>query len=790
MRVLVWTTTTEKDQLSVDEDAVKFFAAQAQSKARVVGVLNGDATAADTTLEATKDHQLMLHTMSPVLVTQVPENVAPGKRPLVWMHLEPSSNVVVLHCNNEEAGRLLLVLLSSVVLYSQDSELSFDKLQWIASLPSKMKIRGNQDEAAVAKDLGSHMPRFIWVSRNSKVKWLKDAATGATLSPAEYFDSLLKLDTGFSEASMQANAFKTYLASFFPHREAIMLSRAVDVNAGVDLAWNTPTESLRPAYVAAVEKVFSRFLAPDAGEDTVPVKQLQGNGITFGQFDLLLATYVDALNAHQVPVLANAAAKLIQQSCEAGVAKASAVYADTFQHALAAFDTPHSARALLLAHLKGLSAASLQVFALTQELPSTAATALVADKVQAMHAQIDATYADAVASNLALSQTTCDAILGALNPVAFSSATAALADRSREDFPDGLHAILLGIKNSLQASLAQYHRPATESKSSGFVEAGMGPAMYPALLAYLTNHILDSVLGWGNQVLALFEKHMKHAEDEKDALDNAYEISLASDLSGAAGGFDATDHRKLFEDELAARTDQLANMKSSLSAELEDKRTELERLLMDLRGMQSKHDARVTSVEAEIQRIKAKTADAEAQAAAERSRREQLVRGAASEILSLESNFHAEQKSLYNEQRELLSKVVELERALMGKKTAHLQSLFEMETNCTKAVTEIRATHKKEMQELKTQAKQDISMLKKAYDSKKMVVQQQLDEVNALVKQCEEQLSTLEPTLHLTTPASTATMPSTNGTAPSLAVPSAAAPSPSRGRQDEMCKQS
>ncbi|RHZ42202.1 hypothetical protein DYB26_006360 [Aphanomyces astaci] len=724
MQVLVW-VNDKNEQLSVDEEAVAAFESLAPStKLRVVGVLNGDA-AADASFEATKDHQAMLHTMSQALPTH-PTPAASGKRPLLWMHVEASSNVVVLHGNNEHAGRLLLVLLSSVLLYSQDSELNFDKLQWISSLPSQLKIRGNQDEAGVAKDLGSHLPRFVWVSRNSKVKWLKDAATGASVSPVDYFNSLLALDTGFSEASMHANAFKTYFSSFFPHRDVVMLSRALDLNAGIELAWDTPVDSLRSAYVSAVEKLHSRFVAPDAGQDTLPVKLVHGTALTASQFPILLDTYVDAVNAHQQ-----------------GVARASTAYAETFA-ALTSSEPGCSSRALLLAHLKALSHASLEVFAVTQQVPPAHAT-LLADQVANMHTLCEATYASQVESTTALSKATCDTVLQSLRPVAFSDATAELEHRSREDFSDGLHSILLGIKNSLQASLGEYKQRATPTAIDS--DAGLGPAMYPSLVGYLRDEILQSVLEWGKQVLRLFEKHMRAAEAEKDELDNAYEIAVASDVS--SGGLDAADHRKLYEAELAARTDQLATMKSTLSAELEDKRTELERLLLDLRSMQSKQDARVASVEAEIQRIKTKAGDVEAQAQAERLRREQLVQGAASEISNMESTFHAEQKSLYNEQRELLTKVVELERAVVAKKTAHLQTLFEMETNCTKAVEDVRSKHKKELTELKTQAKHDISMLKRAYESKKGVVQRELDNVNALVKQCEEQLRSLEPMLDL-----------------------------------------
>ncbi|RHY86380.1 hypothetical protein DYB35_010404 [Aphanomyces astaci] len=747
MQVLVW-VNDKNEQLSVDEEAVAAFESLAPStKLRVVGVLNGDA-AADASFEATKDHQAMLHTMSQALPTQ-PTPAASGKRPLLWMHVEASSNVVVLHGNNEHAGRLLLVLLSSVLLYSQDSELNFDKLQWISSLPSQLKIRGNQDEAGVAKDLGSHLPRFVWVSRNSKVKWLKDAATGASVSPVDYFNSLLALDTGFSEASMHANAFKTYFSSFFPHRDVVMLSRALDLNAGIELAWDTPVDSLRPAYVSAVEKLHSRFVAPDAGQDTLPVKLVHGTALTASQFPILLDTYVDAVNAHQQ-----------------GVARASAAYAETFA-ALTSSEPGCSSRALLLAHLKALSHASLEVFAVTQQVPPAHAT-LLADQVANMHTMCEATYASQVESTTALSKATCDTVLQSLRPVAFSDATAELEHRSREDFSDGLHSILLGIKNSLQASLGEYKQRATPTAIDS--DAGLGPAMYPSLVGYLRDEILQSVLEWGKQVLRLFEKHMRAAEAEKDELDNAYEIAVASDVS--SGGLDAADHRKLYEAELAARTDQLATMKSTLSAELEDKRTELERLLLDLRSMQSKQDARVASVEAEIQRIKTKAGDVEAQAQAERLRREQLVQGAASEISNMESTFHAEQKSLYNEQRELLTKVVELERAVVAKKTAHLQTLFEMETNCTKAVEDVRSKHKKELTELKTQAKHDISMLKRAYESKKGVVQRELDNVNALVKQCEEQLRSLEPMLDLPRGSTSSNSVSTPSINKSLNLPS------------------
>jgi len=44
---------------------------------------------------------------------------------------------------------------------------------------------------------------------------------------------------------------------------------------------------------------------------------------------------------------------------------------------------------------------------------------------------------------------------------------------------------------------------------------------------------------------------------------------MASDTSSA---IDVNDHRKLFDDELAQRTDQLNEIKKALRSELEDKR--------------------------------------------------------------------------------------------------------------------------------------------------------------------------------------------------------------------------
>jgi len=172
---------------------------------------------------------------------------------------------------------------------------------------------------------------------------------------------------------------------------------------------------------------------------------------------------------------------------------------------------------------------------------------------------------------------------------------------------------------------------------------------------------------------------------------------------------------------------------------------ELERILVDIRGTQEKHNARLSSAESEIQRIRAKIAEVEKLASDERARRDMAMQGAASDLLQSESAFHSEQKNLYNEQKELLTKVVELERQLVAKKTTHLQAMFELENANAKAIEELKAEHTKESRDLKSQAKNDIMLLKRAYDSKKSVVQQQLDEVSTLCSQCETQLGALEP---------------------------------------------
>ncbi|EQC28538.1 hypothetical protein SDRG_13616 [Saprolegnia diclina VS20] len=777
MQVLVWKHADER--LEVDDGAMDVYLAHAAAgRVRVVGLMNGDAPA-DATFAATKEHQLLLHTMAPSLPTL--DAGDDEKQPLLWMHAEEASNVVVLASKNEHLGRLLLVLLSSVLLYSQDSELSFDKLRWIADLPTLFKLRSNQDEAGVMKDLASVLPRFVWVARNSKVKWLANPGSATKKTPMEYFDGLFALESGFSEGVMQSNAFKTYFTTFFPTRDCMMISRAVEANAGIELAYDLSRDVLRSDYVAAADKVHSRYLSGDAGEDTVPAKHVAGNAITPAQFRILVEYFVESLNTNQLPILQHAATKMLRVTCEQGIARATEQYTRTFASLvpLAAEDsaTIPSSRLLLLAHLQSLRAASVEVYTLSQQIPVTnaAAQTLLQDQIATLHAALDAAYAEARASALELSQEACTTLLATLHPLSLTETTAELAQRPRDEFPDGLQATLLGFKSNLQRALAEYKAGATarnhqgSSNSAYDPEAGLGVAMYPSLQVYLSDHILGSVVEWGKQVLGLFEKHMATANEEKVAL----EQELA-ELTAADALTDTSDRRKEFERELSARTDELSSLKSTLTAELEDKRMDLERLLLDLQGVTSKHEARVASTEREIERIKAKTLKIEEQALLERQKRETLVHGAAMDILNIETSLHSQQKSLYSEQRSALAKVAELERSLNTKKTAHLQSLFDLETGCARQMEDTKAAHKKDMADLKTQAKQDIFMLKKAYDSKKSVVQHQLDEVNVLVKQCEDQLALLEPKLNL------------DGPVPRL---NTAQGNP-RSTQDEMCKQS
>ncbi|OQR99458.1 hypothetical protein ACHHYP_06071 [Achlya hypogyna] len=775
MPVLVW--KHGDGRLEVDESAMGMYLSKAApGRVRVVGVLNGDASV-DATFDATKEHQLLLHTMSPALPTL--EGEENDKNALLWLHIEEGSNVAILSAKNEHLGRLLLVLLSSVLVYSQDAELNFDKLRWITELPTQLKIRSNQDEAGVMKDLASVLPRFVWVARNSKVKWLANPGSATKKTPMEYFDGLFTPENGFSEAVMQSNAFKTYFTTFFAARDCLMISRPLEASAGIELAYDLSRDVLRPDYVAAADKLFSRYLSVDAGEDLVPAKHVAGNTLVPAQFRILVAYYVDAFNAHQLPIIQNASTKMLQATCEQGFARAMEQYTHTFTSLLPAVAdeaTIPSSRILIMAHLQGLRAASIEVYSLSQQIPATnaAAQALLQEQLKQLHANLEASYADATAASADISRETCEALISTLHPLSLTETTAELAQRSREDFSDGLQATLLGFKSDLQHALAKYKAGATArnhqgSSSSAYdPEAGLGAAMYPTLQSYLTDHILGSVVEWGKEVLGLFEKHMAAAAEEKAELEQELaELTAADRLT------DTTDRRKEFERELAARTEELSTLKSTLTAELEDKRMDLERLLLDLKGVTSKHEARVASTEKEIERIKAKTLKVEEQAQLEQQKRDALMQGAAMEILNLESNLHNEAKTLYNEQRQALAKVAELERSLNGKKTAHLQSLFALETGCTRTIEELRAAHKKDMADLKTQAKQDIFMLKKAYDSKKGVVQHQLDEVNVLIKQCEDQLAMLEPKLNLDGP-----------------VPRLTTAHGTRSTQDEMCKQS
>lgn len=111
-----------------------------------------------------------------------------------------------LEAEQAENQRLaLLLLLSSALLYNADGEIdaeAVERLQWVEKVAQVLRIKGMQDEEAVgecgktlisweqtltavpivavvsatcaaASEFHDHAPKFVWLARKFKLKWLK-----------------------------------------------------------------------------------------------------------------------------------------------------------------------------------------------------------------------------------------------------------------------------------------------------------------------------------------------------------------------------------------------------------------------------------------------------------------------------------------------------------------------------------------------------------------------------------------------------------------------------------------
>ncbi|KAJ0395544.1 hypothetical protein P43SY_003012 [Pythium insidiosum] len=610
-------------RLRLEDDALAYLASLQTPTLHVVGLTGPRHTG----------KRLLLRTMFHAAPL---ENTAGDRRVLLWLWRATTSEapVVVLSVDsaNDDSERLhrashvLLLLLSSVLLYNEDGEINgaaLERLAWLEKLSSWLRIKPNQDDEVVARDFHQHTPKLVWLLRNSKIKWLTDSATGEKISATQYLEQALADESGFSEAVAARNAQRMYINSYFRQREAVALSRAVQASATESA--ETPLDALRPQFVESVDKIFDKFMRTAR---QVPSKTLLGREIAAADIIVVLETYVDALNRDALPVIQSATNAVLQRKLTAAIDDAQKVYAESVNGVIQAIETPMAdsddpathpgvtERAIFLAHRRGLQKAMVRLEHVAFTLPESMRRTVYQDAVQAFQQELLSRFDALQATNQSHWTVHCDAVLARVLPDTLDKMAAELETRSRDSFSDGLVSLLTQYKSDLRAAI---------------------------------------------------------------------------------------------------------------ETELNGKKDELERLLGDMSTMDLKHDARVKNMESDISWERNRASELERAAIAERERLEQDVSGATTEMLEKQRGFHEEERTLLSQQKELLARIVELERELVQKKTRHVQQVFTVETELSRQTDALKQEQAEFARQLKAQAKTDTGVLKLAYQKKKAVVQAELD---------------------------------------------------------------
>lgn len=76
------------------------------------------------------------------------------------------------------------------------------------------------------QDIINCFPSFLWLVRDFSLR-LEDE-TGKIITPKEYLDNALKIQSGTSDMAVRKNSIRKELVNFFRERDCFMLIRPVD----------------------------------------------------------------------------------------------------------------------------------------------------------------------------------------------------------------------------------------------------------------------------------------------------------------------------------------------------------------------------------------------------------------------------------------------------------------------------------------------------------------------------------------------------------------------------------
>ncbi|KAJ8575555.1 hypothetical protein ON010_g3658 [Phytophthora cinnamomi] len=583
-----------------------------------------------------------------------------------------------------------------------------------------------------ASEFHEHAPKFVWLGRNFKVKWLK-GSDGQRLTPREYFDQSLAPESGYGEAATKRNMLRMYLESYFPARDCVVLSRAVEGIGTEVVPPETPRSELRTQFVEAVDDMYENYLSDNAQQ--LPVKKLMGHELRSEQFVAVLEAYLDAINAGRLPAMQTASNTLLEQEVGEAFEVAKQTYIAEMQ-AVKSFkkeggndgERALSERKLQLAHFRGIQTAMAHLREVRSSLPERLQKTLFKDKLAELDSQMKLDFQATLERNTTLSAEICMKILERVLPRNLEDMATELAERPRDDFSDGLVRLLTQYKSDLRSALDEY------------MQQGSGPAVHSCLEEALLQSVRASIQKWGAMVLRQYQKHMQSWQEEKEQLDNAYEHAKVQDTETATL---ANNQKHSYEEQLAQATEKLSELRRVLHSELNSKKRELERLTTEITTMNLKHEVRMKNAESDLAWARSRAEELEKSIVADRQRQEGIS-AAAARVLEKQLNFHKEERSLLVQQKELMAQIVQLERELVQKKTKHAQKVFALQNEHAKKIDAMRMEQAKFERQLKSQAKKDLSSLKLAHEKEMKAISSENASLDKEMADIQERLAVFE----------------------------------------------
>ena len=143
------------------------------------------------------------------------------------------------------------------------------------------------------------------------------------MTPNEYLESSLKSERGISDDISARNRVRMLLTTFFNKRDCACLPRPVtDESELSQLGQEGSRAAFRPAFNEKLQALRSQVLAAALERP----KRLNGTTLRGPQLAKLVAVYVEALNAGQVPTVAHAWQAVQQLQAQSAFAKALAEF--------------------------------------------------------------------------------------------------------------------------------------------------------------------------------------------------------------------------------------------------------------------------------------------------------------------------------------------------------------------------------------------------------------------------------------------------------------------------------